>query len=62
MVQTCLKVGEYEAWVVIEGEKIAHYGIEVDEKRMVATCWIPSVVGKVRTLYHIILSQLNTYI
>ncbi len=50
MVNTRLKVGEYEARIVVEGKNIAHYGIEVNEERMVATCWIPSTAGKVGSI------------
>ena len=47
MVCTRLKLGEYEAWMVVEGEEVEHYEIRVNEETKVATCWIASTVGKV---------------
>jgi len=51
MVQTQLNVGGYEAWVVVEDEKIEHYAIDVDEEEKLATCWIASTAGKVSLSY-----------
>ena len=47
MVNTRLKLGEYEGWVVVEGLDIEHYAIEVNEETKVASCWIASTAGKV---------------
>ena len=50
MVNTRVKLGEYEAWVVVEGQEIEHFAIEVNEETKVASCWIASTVGKVMFL------------
>jgi uncharacterized protein involved in high-affinity Fe2+ transport len=47
---TRLKVGEYEAWLVVENAEVEHYKIEVDEQTQIATCWIASTAGKVRVI------------
>ena len=47
MTNTRLKVGEYEAWLVVENAEVEHYGIDVNEETKVATCWIASTAGKV---------------
>jgi len=51
MVNTRLKLGEYEGWVIIEGQEIEHYAIEVNEETMVASCWIASTAGKVNVRF-----------
>jgi hypothetical protein len=47
MVNTRVKLGQYEAWVVVEGQEIEHFAIAVNEETKVASCWIASTVGKV---------------
>ncbi len=47
MVNTRLNLGQYEAWVIVEGQEIEHYAIEVNEETKVASCWIASTAGKV---------------
>ena len=42
------KLGDYEAWIRVDGEKLPEYGINSEATEI--TCWIPSEVGKVR--YH----------
>jgi len=59
MVQTRLKVGNYEAWVVVEKEEVEHYSIEVDEEENLATCWIASTAGKVSLSYFSITFLVN---
>jgi len=39
---TRMTLGDYEVWIVVEGQEVEHYGIEVDEAASVATCWIAS--------------------
>jgi hypothetical protein len=51
MVITRLKLGQYEGWVIIEGQEIEHYAIEVNEETMVASCWIASTAGKVNVCF-----------
>ena len=48
MSETCIRVGEYGARVMIEDKEIPHYAIHVDQAKKEATCWIASEVGKVR--------------
>jgi hypothetical protein len=50
-----IKIGKYEAWVVVEDENIELYKIDINEESKVGTCWIASTTGKVR---YILLSQL----
>jgi hypothetical protein len=57
MVNTHLKVGDYEAWVVVENDEVEHYGIEVNEETKVVTCWIASTAGKVSGFNYLLLSQ-----
>jgi hypothetical protein len=59
MVKTRVKLGEYEAWVVVENQEIEHYGVEMNEESKVATCWIASTAGKV--VSHV-LSRVYLYI
>jgi hypothetical protein len=47
MVKTRVKLGKYEAWIVVENQEIEHYEVEVNEESKVATCWIASTAGKV---------------
>jgi len=42
-----LKLGQYELWVVVEGEEVEHYATEVDEEAKRATSWVASTAGKV---------------
>lgn len=45
---------EFTAWIEIEGQRAAEYGIETkrDEDGVkVVSCWIPSEAGKVRSHY-----------
>ena len=58
MVNTRSRMGDYEAWMVVENEEIEHYGIEVNEETKIATCWIASTAGKVVSI-RIIISMLN---
>ena len=46
-----VRLGDYEAWVNVEGKRVTHYGIEVDEAKKVATCWIASTAGKVSAIH-----------
>lgn len=47
MVNTRVQLGQYMAWVVVEGQEVEHYDIEVNEENKVASCWIASTAGKV---------------
>ena len=51
MVQTKLKIGDYEAWVEVENQKIEHYGIDGNEETKVVTGWIASTAGKVESAW-----------
>ena len=39
---------DYEAWIVVDGQEVEHYGIEVDDTSKEVTCWVASTEGKVR--------------
>jgi len=46
MSETCIKLGELGARVMIENKEIPHYGIDVDPAKKEVSCWIPSEAGK----------------
>ena len=48
MSDTCIKLGEHGARVLIEDKEIPHYAPHVDQAKKEVTCWIPSEEGKVR--------------
>ena len=62
MVNTRLKLGEYEGWVVVEGLDIEHYAIEVNEETKVASCWIASTAGKVMSPCYLKDVELSNYL
>jgi len=43
-----MTLGEYEAWIVVDGQEVEHYGIEVGDTGKEVTCWVASTEGKVR--------------
>lgn len=47
-----IQIGEYSAWVCIEGIAAPVYGVDKDSKS--ASCWVASQVGKVShfVVYH----------
>lgn len=45
---TSVKLGDYTARVLVEGQEVGHYKADVDEEKKVATCWIASEAEKVR--------------
>ena len=47
MSETCIKIGEYSARVLIEGREIVHYASHVDVVKKEVSCWVPSEEGKV---------------
>ena len=47
MSETCIKLGELGARVMIENKEIPHYAIHVDPVEKEVSCWIPSEAGKV---------------
>ena len=46
--ETCIKLGEHGARVMIEDREIPHYAPHVDLAKKEVSCWIPSEEGKVR--------------
>ena len=45
---------EFSAWINCDGFVLDEYEVRVDSNGPRATCWIPSVAGKVRVLIVII--------
>ena len=48
MPETCIKLGELGARVMIENKEIEHYAVHVDPVKKEVSCWIASEAGKVR--------------
>ena len=44
-----LQLGNFSAWIVVDGKTLKEYGVEISDDGMEATCWIPSKVGQVRS-------------
>lgn len=42
-----LKLGNFTAWISVDGEPLAEFNTEISDDGKQATCWIPSEVGKV---------------
>ena len=47
MVETCAKLGEHGARVMIENNLTPHYEIYVDREKKEVTCWVESQAEKV---------------
>jgi hypothetical protein len=42
-----LSINGFDAWIVVDGEPLKEYEVFLNPEQKLATCWIPSTVGKV---------------
>ncbi|KAG6868288.1 hypothetical protein C0993_005468 [Termitomyces sp. T159_Od127] len=54
-----MKFLDFEAHIVVDGENLPEYGVEYNEKKKTAVCWVPSQAGKVRLSQIIAISCFN---
>lgn len=45
-----LELGDFSAWIEVDGVELPQHGVEYSQDEKTATCWIASEDGKVRRL------------
>ena len=49
----------FQASISVDGVDLPEYGVAIDEKKKVVTCWVPSEVGKAWIIHLLILNLLG---
>lgn len=42
-----LRIGNFKAWIRIDGKNVEEYKVEADTQAVKVTCWVASDVGRV---------------